>query len=392
MLNQTIYLYVGNHGKRDGIEDYIDFITKVFGARELVVEVSDVLVPNSVNLIIDEFTNNIENRRIASIKTNYPETRLIYVLTEFVTRKWGVESFNHFGGIADSAVIALFSVFARKKRKDFPEARFRDYTMALIYMPIVGALLLYWTIKYTVKRILGLHGKNPVSHFLQVNHRLLYFCMRYLGLNAHMCYADAVIVSHECIVDDLNKICNYQQDLKNLGVIYPELDEGDILSRLMKDKELFIEVSGSITRYRKKWIDHLNRNIKFLGIHKKFKPTMSFGFSTLHTDKKIKRGAYSLHPPQTKTWPYSSPTRIYRALSVDFNLPVLTKHFGQNPIEDVCFLIKDEESLSELYEMYSDRRKLTDFIVPRLEAYNSIAKAQNDRLVQKFLNQVLLIN
>ena len=40
----------------------------------------------------------------------------------------------------------------------------------------------------------------------------------------------------------------------------------------------------------------------------------------------IIRGAYSLHPPQSETWRYASPTRIYRALCIDYNMPILTKN------------------------------------------------------------------
>jgi len=92
-----------------------------------------------------------------------------------------------------------------------------------------------------------------------------------------------------------------------------------------------------------------------------------------------------LHPPQTKKWPYCSPTRIFRALIVDHNLPVLTKNFRQNPIEDVCFFMEGDRSIMTLYEMYKDRNLLRDFICPRISKYNRIAKERNDKLVAQLI-------
>jgi hypothetical protein len=89
---QQLYLYIQNHGKRAGIADYELFITEVFQARGVDVTLSDTLVPNQVNVIIDEFTNQFENQRIKEFKEAHSDTPLIFVLTEFITRTGGVES------------------------------------------------------------------------------------------------------------------------------------------------------------------------------------------------------------------------------------------------------------------------------------------------------------
>lgn len=77
--------------------------------------------------------------------------------------------------------------------------------------------------------------------------------------------------------------------------------------------------------------------------------------------------------------------RIFRALSVDHNLPILTHHFHQNPIEDVCFVLDGPRSIIELYEMYADSHRLKNFIELRVQAYNEIAAARNDALAGKLL-------
>jgi len=93
---KVLYLYTGNHGKQAGVKDYINLISSLLKEREIDVRISSTLVPNATNLVVDEFTNYVENRKIALFKENSPESKLVFVLTEFVARKWGVESFNFF--------------------------------------------------------------------------------------------------------------------------------------------------------------------------------------------------------------------------------------------------------------------------------------------------------
>ena len=100
-------LYIGNHGKPDGIEDYIVLITNLMANRGVQVRVSSAYDPHAVNLVIDEFTNYVENHRLAAFKKAYPRSKIVFILTEFAVRSWGVKSFNNFGGPFDAAAIAL---------------------------------------------------------------------------------------------------------------------------------------------------------------------------------------------------------------------------------------------------------------------------------------------
>jgi hypothetical protein len=173
------------------------------------------------------------------------------------------------------------------------------------------------------------------------------------------------------------------EPLQYFGVVYPEFEEREVHDLLMVTKKLFIEVTGSVTRYRRKWIRRINQQLISLGLRNVFGPCVSLPFSLLASDKPVDRGAYSLHPPQTRNWPYCSPTRIFRALSVDHNLPVLTHHFHQNPIEDLCFVLENQKSIVELYEMYADPVRLRNFIEPKVKSYNDFVVACNDALVEK---------
>ncbi|MCP3391895.1 hypothetical protein NLM27_24180 [Bradyrhizobium sp. CCGB12] len=371
-------LYIGNHGKSDGIEDYITLITAIMGRRGIDVKVSSTLDPEAINLIIDEFTNYVENRRIANFKRAHPHSKTIFVLTEFTVRNWGVTSFNNFGGPLDAATIVLFDVYLRFVRDDFGKIEAGRVLRLLCYSPLLAMQLLP-TIMKLILRIFFKRFSHPVK-FLRSNHRTIYFHMRYLGLMASLHYADAVITSHEKVIEGVAR--EDGRPLEHFGVLYPELDPETVIDKLMLDKKLFMEITGSVTQYRQKWIERINTQLTTLGLQNVFYYCRALPFSFLASDEPAHRGAYSLHPPQTRSWPYSSPTRLFRALSVDHNLPILTHHFHQNPIEDVCFELKGTASFVELYEMFNDRSRLRNFIEPKLKRYNEIVTARNDTLAQ----------
>ncbi len=383
-METNLNLYVGNHGKPDGIEDYLVLITKLMEQRGIRVTVSSALDPLAVNLVIDEFTNYVENHRMVAFKKAYPHGKIIFILTEFVVRKWGVESFNHFGGPAEAAVIALFDVYLRTVRDDFGPIGLHHVLKLLCYSPLLGLHILLDTLHWGVKKLAGRRTPHGMTTFLNRNQRTVYFHMRYLGLKAFLRYADAIITSHEGIVGGLSPELGFDgKALLCLGVLYPELEERDVIDNLMVGKKLFIEITGSVTRYRQWWIDRLNRQLTSLGLHNVFGSCLSLPFAALASGKPIQRGAYSLHPPQTRTWPYSSPTRIFRALSVDYNLPILTRHYRQNPIEDVCFVLENKMSIVELYEMYADRTRLRQFVEPRMKSYNERVTVRNNALIEQ---------
>jgi hypothetical protein len=382
--DKNLNLYTGNHGKPDGIEDYIVLITKLMGDRGIPVKVSATLDPHAVNLIIDEFTNYVENHRIAVFRKANPDSQIVIVLTEFAERKWGVESFNHFGGVFDAAAIALFDVYLRVIRDDLGRVGLGTLLKLLCFLPLLFLQMMPAALRFVFSRLIGRRIPHPLAKYLQTHSRTIYFHMRYLGLKACFRYANAVVTSHEKIIEGFEKDTGIDgKPLKYFGVLYPEFNETDVLSKLMSGKKLFIEITGSVTRYRKKWVERTNRRLISLSLHNVFGYCMSFPFSLLESGKPIDRGAYSLHPPQTRTWPYCSPMRIYRALTVDHNLPILTHHFQQNPIEDVCFVLKDGKSFIALYEMYFDPALLRSFVEPRIRAYNGIAFARNNDLADQ---------
>lgn len=363
-------LYVGNHGKKVGIEDYISIISDVFGKRGHEVIVSETLRPDAHNIVIDEFTNYIANLNLREFRRDNPKTKIIYVLTEFVERRKLVSSFNFFGGWLEASAIAAMSVYFRWLRKDYLPASLRDWTVAILYMP----LLAIFYAAYFIRNSLSKRRTTFTSRL----HAIAYLQMRYLGLEAHLQFADYAILSHPLIGEQLRLLPSYKDwHGKVIGTLYPELDINEIVRNLFRYKRLFIEVTGSVTPYRQKFIDQINRDILSLGLSNHIDRCQAISFSN-HSEMP-KRGAYSLHPPQSKKWCYCSPTRLYRALQVDHNVPIITKSFGQHPIEKLC-LTYNSETFASMYSYYTNKDKYIIDFRKIFEEYNQLATANNDQI------------
>jgi hypothetical protein len=381
-----IHIYIGNHGKKDGIQDYIDILSHVMKTRGVEVEVSEKLHESGINVVIDEFTNFISNNQIASLAKSPCPARFVYVLTEFIEKRFMIRSFNHFGSLIDSAILAFFNLYLRWRRRDFKRASLRDY---LAFVSLSPVLMLYgvWFLVRCSYRFFR-HTRN-VSTFLHVNsrvHHLIYMHMRYLGFEAMIEYADGIVFSHDAIRQGYEKFRSAGGDgIDPMGLLYPEFSAINLFPQQLSAKKLYVEMTGSITRYRSSFARKLNSLIVLLGLHHMFGVTMCYSFSDISKTKPNMRAAFSLHPPQSVTWPYSSPTRIYRALCVDKNIPVLTKNFKQHPIEDLCLMYEGEQTVLTMHELYTDKSALAGFLEMRIEPYLRLAKEANDRLcVQLF--------
>ena len=368
-------IFISNHGKRDGIEDFINILSDVITKRGHEVVVTKALDPNAINLIIDEFTDFISNMEIMDFKKQNPNSQLIYVLTEFIEHRLFVTSFNFFEGFVEAAVLAAMNVYFRSRRQDFNSATIQHWLVAIVYMP----LLIVYLLDHVLKNLIRKKRLPLISRM----HRTAYMLMRYLGFEKMIVYADAVILSHKSIADDLGDIIG---NIPVLGTIHPEINFEEIEQSLFLDKQLFIEVTGSITPYRIKFIRRINMDIISLGLKNKFGLCKPISFSSSR-NLSILRGAYSLHPPQSEKWKYSSPTRIFRALHHEHNMPVLTKVFHQHPIEKLCLKFIGEKSLFEMYQYFKFPSELISYLRPLAKEYMEIASAENDKILQAILTK-----
>lgn len=366
-----INIYTANHGKTAGIEDYLVFLHKAFGSRGHQVRTSTKLDPASVNIIIDEFTNSIRNLEICDFRKSHPDVKIYFLLTEFIESRLLVRSLNFFGGLLEASYIAALDLFVRLQRKDYRRPKLRQWAVALIYAPIIMPYL----------TLILAYSQSRRDRWNYLKGKLLqatYLHLRYLGLERMTEVADGFILTHDANAQGITSIA---PRIPILGGIYPEFDLEEVLGSLFLKKELFLVITGSITPYRQKWIQKVNNRILTLGVHHLIEKCKAIPFNSSNNIQHP-GGAYALHPPQNCRWKYCSPTRIYRSLVIDHSMPILTKHFGQHPIEDICLVYaKEDEFFYSIYQYFDSPKSLSNYLEPKLIRYLQFASEKNDAMI-----------
>jgi hypothetical protein len=372
-----INIFLSNH-KQGMADDITNILSNIFERSNFEVVESRLLDPYAINIIIDEFTNFIINFEITQFKKKYPEAKIIFLLTEFFSTKFFVKSLNLFeSNIFDLSLISIIKPLIFYVRSDYTQKPgLQEWFLFFLYLPI---FLIYFPLLLLMMFCRLIKIELLCNLRLKVR-RLIYMELRYSGLLTMIKYADALIDTHNLISASIPK----NLTIKKFGTIYPEFNIEDIRGNLLVEKQMSIEMTGTITPYRKMWIRRINHTI-FL---KSLRSIMNFvrGYNFSNKQEKGK-SAFSMHPPQSKKWKYCSPIRIYRAVAVDFNIPIITKNFSQHPIEDIAIFYEGYETLLNVYHIYNNTKLLKIFF-KRLKLYNEKVITLNDKVVCEMLKNL----
>ena len=144
-------------------------------------------------------------------------------------------------------------------------------------------------------------------------------------------------------------------------------------------------MTGTITKYRLNYFNKLKKNINKFLLKRKLLCTFLFSFSGFSESNKFKNYLFSFHPPQTKDWISCSPTRLYRAFAIDFNIPVITKNFGHMSIEGLCVQYDELISDNFLNKTVGKKFSIDSKFKKNILEYSRTVKKKNDLLVAKIL-------
>jgi len=194
-------------------------------------------------------------------------------------------------------------------------------------------------------------------------------------------HADLLLLSHPSILKGL-RLCLPAEKCgpRICGVISPEFNPDDANNRIMHNTEHLIEITGNVTQHRQTLLDKINRDILIFGMNSDLKGGRARGFQQINPHEK--RGTFSFHPPQSRHWAYSSPTRIYRAIAIDYSIPIISHYFGQHPIEDLCLIYSGPETLELMSKLIKDREACVNYLYPRMLAYNEKIKILNNQVIE----------
>lgn len=301
------YIVIGNHDSYVSIVEMVHALYSFFAPRYRTY-ISEWIIPDAINVVIDEFARDAMVDLMMRVKQTHPGTRYIVMATEFITKMapLGIKLTN------------TFNYFAlRDNRRD-----------VLQYLRLSA----------------GLQSITP------------YYLARYRGFVAALPVVDLVLCAHQAVADTMGLLArDGVRPNRPALTLHPEISA----VRLSADPRLYLRpvgvvMTGTLTRYRHNIGRKLVQAFKLANInrpvyqHVPFEPSSGLRLTTrgvyLGYDRDVipEKGAemaylYNLNPPQRRNWAYSSPMRIQRALLMG-QIPVVTRKFGDHPIEETAFL------------------------------------------------------
>lgn len=337
------YLVVGNHNDFSGIGEALYTLTAYF-SRHFRVFISRSVVPDAINVIIDEFSRPQFVQFLHDIKRTHPHTRFIVMATEFITR---IE-------IAGVTFGNTFNFFG-----------YRDDARLLARM---------------------------LAHKLRVKTLPPYLTSRYLGFVRALPVIDLVVCAHEAVAETMSLL---PKDSVRPGqaalTLYPEVD----VARVTADPRLYrrppgVMTTGTMTRFRQGIASNLARGLNQADVtlpayrHVPFSEAPGFTLGPKGADFGYDDAAgnddflYNLNPPQRANWRYSSPMRILRAILLG-QIPLLTHRFGDHEIEDVAETFDGHHGSAK--RLWTDategRHELIARYLAKVACYGIVARERN---------------
>jgi hypothetical protein len=334
------YLVVGNHRSHDGIYEIALVLHDVLAVRYRLA-VSSGVVPDEINILIDEFSSPGFADYLAELRRRRPGTRYLVLATEFVTtvKVLGIElfkTFNFFGWRDSWRFVADIVLSKFSRRRSVP-----------------------------------------------------YFHRRFLGFRALLGDIDGFIWMTPTVQENMTALLRTHSSvsLPN-AVLYPiiDLDSMGQKSKLQGAEFGFV-MTGTQTGYRAGVFDKLSES--FRELH--WDVCRSIGYSDqgatflllarngefTYPSPKLKE-LFNFNPPQSSSWKSCSITRIYRAAMAG-QIPVVTKKFGDHEAEDIAELWDEKKSTAQrlLTDGTIGRSLLIERYLAAVERYNGIAHRKN---------------
>ena len=392
----SINIFVSNHMTKVGIGEHIAVISRLFSDSGYSVVESEELDPDKLNVIIDEFTSSLANRYILNFREKHPEAKIIYYLTEFPTKRYGIETFNGFDSILVewlSQAVNDFVLIHRRKDLTASVSRWRANLLGLLVTALLGWYFLsYVALRGVAERLTQTVKKRKYNGFLlSIDwHQKFYWRARYLGLNKMFAACDGVLTAHRDIGADLATMPGFLEHKPAVfGEVFPIFSNRalcfDFSGRGEFEGQKEIEMTGRLSGYRNRIFKRVRLVLKVERVGFKIFKRGFVDRDIFFSSTGGRYSIFSLHVPQTKLWPKVSPLRIYRAVEVDRSIPLVDRYFGQHPIEKVAFQLNfaGEDWIDGIPWFPSDRVGYCQ----KLKDYNTEATLLNTEVVEKIQSE-----
>lgn len=369
-------LVIGNHHTLLGCWEQVTITLATFEAAGLDLTSSIEVVPNSVNIIIEEFSDPLV-QHLLDVKTEYPDTEYVLYVSEYLT--------------GYSRRLAYLNCFSRSRKfLRFFVSLVAKHTEKKIFGKALTARLLYIIVIKSFTPVAKIFGTNIHEEMMLARRGL---ALAKLSKSVKCCISttEAVLETYDTFTDGA------------LGYVPVFVDPQKLIEKKKNGiKAGSIFFSGRITAYRNKILrDFQNwflnaypllslqyfpasdeRHRKALAISKERLSKLTFSEASFSAERflvgkhfkileKISDASdddqFELYVPQDKSWPFSSPNRTLLSLERGF-IPVDYGEFNDHDINSLTFNVQNEADLLEILTRSPD--ELLGELLEKIDAYN----------------------
>lgn len=336
MSGRKVNIIYGNHAQGiDPIRDLAENVREAFLNSKLISEVffSETLVPNEINILVEEFSNSKFCQRIISMKKYYPKTIFVLIITEIPING----SYNNFNN--------------SKTHYKYQVNSHELFSLRFLSLKVY----IFNKINRLINLFINKKFSEETREIIYKNYIDLYFFARF--------HNSKVLIER----DIFNKIYIINSSSNNLMrlAFKKTFDEFPYYIKINTDNEKddLIFFSGTKTKERMDIFKYIESFGVFI--------IKSFDFNNDKREILAKKSLFSLHVSRYQgETEYSSPTRTLQALKFG-TLTLPFKDYKESSLERMIGIL----SLTKLIEMHSSnnlKHTLKKHYYERIEHLNKI--------------------
>lgn len=397
---RKLFILTGNHNSRIGIQDHIDIIFSLF-SNDFNISLSDSPKPGYDNLVIEEFTNSRFVKAMHDSIAYNKNTKFHLLMTETPARIDGQVTLNPYITHSENILIKKFFAFLMDLRPYIHRARSVNKSISIfnplkkLYRGVSNKLQRICQInklKYFllgIRRLsssLGIRGiiiylgniKTKLKIFSEQQYYIAYMRDRAETLEQNINIFHTILDMHSTITEGIKTVFERESI-----TLLPPIKK--IVVPKIKDikNTLVIYSTGANTLYRTQVLESLAHQCKT-----ELKNTVIEAKGFVSNNELYSQASCTINIPQSSTWSFSSPVRIYRSYNAGI-IPIIYKKFSDHPIEK-CAVLWDDFVIHKKRETLG---KMTESVGTELFAYNKLIESSHKKIVKQLnITPVSILN
>lgn len=370
--NKKFYLYVGNHISLIGVWEQVKITLRTFHELGIEIDVSTIIIPNHINIIIEEFNEKF-NIKLLEVKKNYPETKFILYVSEYISKNGSLNIFN----LKQKILRIIF--------KSFPNYFYRHYyDSGRLAERLMNYIHGFFALFFRKIKFFNYHHERMMA-------RREKFLLKFKNKNLF-----------SFAISTTERVLQNYDTLFDLETYYVPVfvNKNNLSKRAAEGYKRSIVFSGNLTNYRKKILDNFSQELnngtplfttfirskdsrEFKDYSRKTKELADLGYTTkyladssffqflptLYDCDKKEFGLFEIYIPQSNNWNLSSPNRTLFSLEEGF-IPIDYGEFNDHNINQLPFKVSGLEDILNLV-LFENLDNIIKSILNKIDSYNA---------------------